>query len=361
VLGVAVIMRRPEPYYKKSHHAWYVNLNGRPRRLASEAEGEEAAYTKYDKLMAGRQPVAHDDPVGGLLDRFLEHHKSKSADATFQFYRHALDSFAHYIGPKLRLSDLKPFHVYDWIDRNHRTIKKATKRGIVDTGKPTTDNYRRNLIRAVKAAFRWAERREYIDRSPVRYVELPPARSRDVYLMPEQWDKLIAKVAKARDGGCLLDILMVMKETGCRPQEVRRVEDRHFKREDRCWEFPVAESKGKKEKRVVLLTDKAFDICQRLALKHPEGPLFRTSAGKPWSRRTLSFRLYRLSGKLGFNICPYAIRHTFATDAIVRGVDLQTIATLMGHVDLGMLSRIYQHIKRRSDHLRAGLKKATSA
>ena len=27
----------------------------------------------------------------------------------------------------------------------------------MDTGKPTSDNYRRNLIRAVKAAFRWAE------------------------------------------------------------------------------------------------------------------------------------------------------------------------------------------------------------
>ena len=50
-------MRRPKPYYKKSHHAWYANLNGKPTRLASEEEGEEAAYAKYDALMAGRQPI----------------------------------------------------------------------------------------------------------------------------------------------------------------------------------------------------------------------------------------------------------------------------------------------------------------
>ncbi len=75
--------------------------------------------------------------------------------------------------------------------------------------------------------------------------------------MPEQWEKLVAKIGKSRDGGCLLDVVTVMKETGCRPQEVRRVEARHFKRQDRCWEFPIAESKGKKDKRVVLLTDKA--------------------------------------------------------------------------------------------------------
>jgi integrase len=311
--------------------------------------------------MVAQQPLKEDCPVASVLDHFLEHHKNKSAPATYEFYFHALNSFAHYIGPKLRVCDLKPAHVEDWIDHNHRTAKRATPKGTIDTGKPTSDNYRRNLIRAVKAAFRWAERRGNIDRSPIRYVELPTARSRDVYLMPEQWDKLIAKVAKSRDGGCLLDLITVMKETGCRPQEARRVEARHFKRDEKCWEFPVLESKGKKEKRVVLLTDKAFEICQRLALKNPEGPMFRTSAGKPWTRRALSFRLYSLSEKLGFEICPYAIRHTFATDAIVNGVDLQTIATLMGHVDLGMLSRIYQHIKRRSDHLRAGLNKAVGA
>ena len=112
-----------------------------------------------------------------LLDRFLDHHKSESADATYQFYKNALDSFAHFIGPRLRLSDLKPDHVYDWIKRDHRTAKKAKKAGTVDTGKPTSDNYRRNLIRAVKAAFRWSERREQIERSPVRYVELPTARA----------------------------------------------------------------------------------------------------------------------------------------------------------------------------------------
>ena len=64
-------MRRPEPYFKKSHHAWYVNLNGKTTRLASEEEGEEAAYTQYDKLMAGRQPIKDGSPVAGLFERFL--------------------------------------------------------------------------------------------------------------------------------------------------------------------------------------------------------------------------------------------------------------------------------------------------
>ena len=36
-------------------------------------------------------------------------------------------------------------------------------------------NHRRNLIRAVKAAFKWAEEQEHIDRSPIRHVKVPAA------------------------------------------------------------------------------------------------------------------------------------------------------------------------------------------
>ena len=180
-----------------------------------------------------------------------------------------------------------------------------------------------------------------------------------MYLDPKQWDKLVAAVANCQDGGRLLDIITIMKETGCRPLEARTVEKRHFDQGGKCWVFPADESKGKKVSRVVLLNDKAFAICQRLALKHPEGPLFRNSKGRRWTRQTLGYRLYRMGRKLGFRCCAYSIRHTFATDALCNHVDIQTVATLMGHSDLKMVSRIYQHLRKRSDYLREGLRKAT--
>ena len=352
-------MRQPKPYFKKTHHAWYANIgpNKRPLRLASEEEGEKVAWEKYHARMADRQPVTADCRVADLLDRYLGYVKEHKAPSTYNSACYALSSFAAFVGDRLQVSHLKPHHVYEWIDQQHRLRKAGNKHAATDD-RPTTDTYRHNLIRTVKGAFKWAEDMEYLDRSPIRKVKLPAPRHRDVYLMPEQWDKLVALVAKAHDGGCLLDLIVAMKETGCRPQEVRRVEARHLDRKDRCWVFPVEESKGKKEKRVVLLTDRVFDTCQRLALKYPTGPIFRSSDGNPWTRHTLGYRLYRLSKRLGFHVCAYAIRHTFATDAIIRGVDLQTIATLMGHVDLKMLSRIYQHIRKRSGHLRAGLRKA---
>ncbi len=45
--------RQTKPYFKKSHKAFYVNLNGKPIRLASEAEGREKAMEAYFRVMAG--------------------------------------------------------------------------------------------------------------------------------------------------------------------------------------------------------------------------------------------------------------------------------------------------------------------
>lgn len=66
--------------------------------------------------------------------------------------------------------------------------------------------------------------------------------------------------------------------------------------------------------------------------------------------------MHKLSIALGFRVTPYAVRHTFATEKIIQGVDLVTIATLMGHVDLKMLMKVYQHIRKRGEHLRKALR-----
>jgi hypothetical protein len=63
-------MRRPKPYYKKSHAAWHVDINKKLIRLASQEEGEAATYHKYDKIMAGKQPINDDCKVAGRTLHF---------------------------------------------------------------------------------------------------------------------------------------------------------------------------------------------------------------------------------------------------------------------------------------------------
>ena len=77
-------MQAPKPYFKKPHRAWYANIgpNGRPVWLASEGDGEKAAWRKYHALMAERQPINSDGRVLDLLERFLDHHHKNSAPAS---------------------------------------------------------------------------------------------------------------------------------------------------------------------------------------------------------------------------------------------------------------------------------------
>lgn len=46
---------------------------------------------------------------------------------------------------------------------------------------------------------------------------------------------------------------------------------------------------------------------------------------------------------LGFDVCLHELRHTYATKLIKSGLDLKTVAYLMGH-DLKMTIEVYSHV-----------------
>ena len=213
-----------------------------------------------------------------------------------------------------------------------------------------------NIIRAIKAPFLWAHSEEYIERLPLRKLKPGKATARDIDITPDQWEKIIAKTRDPE----FLDILWTLRLTGCRPQELRLVEKRHFDPKQNAWVFPVDESKCgnvTSQRRVVLLEGDALRITQERCLRYPEGPLFRNEDGNPWKRRPLAARFTRLAARVTFPVTAYALRHAFATDKIIEGVDLVTIAALMGHRDLKMLQKHYQNVKNRPEHLRKTLRK----
>jgi len=106
----------------------------------------------------------------------------------------------------------------------------------------------------------------------------------------------------------------------------------------------VKRSKGKKRRRVIPLNPEGLAIVQRLVLKHGDGPIFRTRRGEAYSPSGLRSAFRRIGKKLGINVSPYDIRHTFATNSIKRGVDLISLSEIMGHTDLTMLKKNYSHL-----------------
>jgi integrase len=334
-------MRRPRPFYRRQTASWYVQVGKRQVPLGKD---EKQAWIKYHAMMAGNQEPRPEMSVALLLDEFLEWSSNNQARATYEWYHKYLQSFADHCG-KLRVCDLKTYHVTRWIDAAWRVRKN----------RPINDGTRRNAIRAVKRVFSWAVKNDMLDRSPVKNVEMPPAGSREIYITPDQWTKFLEIVPE----GPFRDYVQFLRWTGARPQEVRIIEARHI--DGKCVVLDRVESKGKKRRRVIPLTIRAHLLVKRLAEKWPEGAIFRNEDGAAWTNDAINCAFDRFEKKLGFKIFAYAIRHSFVTDMLVAGIDPVKLAEIVGHRDLKMIHSVYQHLQLKRDHLREELERAQQA
>ena len=89
--------------------------------------------------------------------------------------------------------------------------------------------------------------------------------------------------------------------------------------------------------------------------------VFLNRRNKPWNNNSIRLRIQRLKIKLNLpeDLCAYLLRHAFGTNAILNGVDVATVAELMGHTSLEMVSRVYLHLADQHSHLTTAVEKAT--
>ncbi len=375
----------PKPFFKKGRSAWYVEIDRHQHNLGPD---KDEAFRQYHQLMA--QPQAKKvsaESLAAIIDAFLEWTQRNRSAETYEWYRYRLERFIRRY-PDLRAVELRPYHVETWADS-------------YDFSRTS----RRNYLRSVKRCMKWARKQGYIDVNPIADLEVPSANRKEIVILPDQLETFLGLV-RSRE---LTDLMVVTWETGCRPQESLRVEARHVDVANQRWVFQRSEAKMKRITRVIYLTDRAMEITRRLMLAHPEGPLFRNSSGKPWTtdavncgftalqiragkleikKRSLEIAdkdiaallpklrktrkqkgkvidktekvlrseatrklTYKLSKSLAPRCSLYALRHSWATHALQKGVDPLTVAILMGHEDPSTLSKVYQHLSLNPAHM----------
>jgi integrase len=197
--------------------------------------------------------------------------------------------------------------------------------------------------------------------NPLRSLKKPPPTRRDRVVTPEEWAELVAAVKDQE----FKDFLFALRETGCRPGEVRRVTADQVNLELGVWVLEHHKTRKKTGlPRVVYLTPGMIDLCKRLCERWPDGPIFRGPKRwnyRPFSRNGLRCRFRRLRAKLPHlkGVVSYTARHTFITDALERGVPVATVAELAGHKDLKMISQHYSHLSEKRRHLQEAVRRAT--
>jgi len=270
-----------------------------------------------------------------LSQVYLDWCQANRKPATYKLHRLYLKSFIERVGRRLRPTQLRVHHVVSW----HEGLGVGS----------TTQN---GAVAIVQRMLNWGVEQEYLTRNPIKGMKKPRAKRRDVFYTPEQWE-LIRQHAREP----LVDLLNFLFLTGCRPLEARSIEARHL--HDDLVIFPVDESKGEMEPRVIYLAPEARAILTPLAIKNHGGVLFRNSKGNPWTKDAIKCRLTRISEKVGFRVIAYGARHSFATQALMEGnVDPISVAHLMGHKDPTMVARVYSHLAKNPNFLREQARKA---
>lgn len=322
-----------KPWHRKGR-GWFLQLNGKQVKLGDD---RKEAFDRYHQLMAGETPTGIQ--VSEIIDGFLDWCQRHRAAKTYQWNKYRCDSFWNSLKANnlnfLSVNELKPHHLETWMIE-HPTWNGGMQRG---------------ALQSVQRAFNWAVKQGRIDKSPIAHIEKPPAGRRENVITPEMYAIIIGKVKDT----AFRDLLTAAWEIGTRPQEIRKIEARHF--DGQKIAFPAKESKGKKKIRVVYLTPEAKAIIERLVKRNPTGPIFLNKRGRPWTAFAINCRFCRLQVKIGHKFALVDFRHSFVTRLLKAGVDPITIAALCGHSDLSMIAKVYAHVHQDGEHLQKALLK----
>jgi len=182
--------------------------------------------------------------------------------------------------------------------------------------------------------------------------------------LPMQWERL-PKALGMEDIKKLLDLdhepsiinaqlfirdsamLELMYSSGLRVSEIIsiKVNDLNFE-----GGFLRVMGKGSKE-RVVPMNHRAVEKIKRYMqelrpdlLKNRQSPyLFLTNRGMPMTRQRFWQALKKFGDKVGLELTPHTIRHSFATHILEGGADLRSVQKMLGHADIST-TQIYTKV-----------------
>jgi integrase len=239
-------------------------------------------------------------------------------------------------------------------------MEKPAKRGRQQEGrKPVSwgPGSQRNCLQSLNAAFNWAVRSGLIPKNPLIGIEMPTATSRGE-------DALVGNTAEEIDANhqrilaaskpWLKPFIQALKDTGARPGEIAAASAEHFKADADAFVFRKAtrarsekfqhKTAGKGKERVIFLTGETLETVRELVQKHPTGPLFRRKVDRGFHKTCIVMAFQKLQRKLGMpHLTAYSYRHTFATEMLKAGMDVETLAELMGNTPT-VIRMHYSHL-----------------
>ena len=253
-----------------------------------------------------------------LLGTFISSKKVEGcSDKTIHYYKSSIEKLIATV--KKNVCDIATNDIRCYL------AEQQEQRGL---SKVTIDNLRR----IYSSFFSWLEDEDYITKSPVRRIHKvrTDALVKEV-LTDENIEVLRDSCQELRDIA-MIDLLL---STGMRVGELVKInrEDIDFQ-ERQCVVF----GKGNKEREVYFNARTKIHLKKYLEQRTDTNPALFVSLHEPHTRLTISgveVRLRQLGKKVNLNkVHPHKFRRTLATMAIDKGMPIEQVQKMLGHVKI---------------------------
>lgn len=253
-----------------------------------------------------------------LLESFISAKKIEGcSDKTLMYYRSTIEALLD--SEHRRIDELDTNAIRSYLARYQE--ERNSSRVTID-----------NIRRIFSSFFAWLEDEDYIAKSPVRRIHKVRTESlvKEV-LNDEQIELLRDSCTKIRD----LAIVELLASTGMRVGELVKINrsDIDF-HERQCIVF----GKGNKEREVYFNARTKIHLKQYLDSRIDDNPALFVSLANPHQRLSISgveARLRQLGKRIGLpKVHPHKFRRTFATMAIDKGMPIEQVQRLLGHVKI---------------------------
>ena len=281
----------------------------------------EVLKTTFEQVVmmpAESEEQQREQANGELLQAFISAKKIEGcSDKTLCYYQSSIEALLR--SEQKRIGELETNNIRSYLARYQE--ERGSSRVTID-----------NLRRIFSSFFAWLEDEDCIAKSPVRRIHKVRTESLVKEVISDEHMEVLRDTCHEIRDLAMIDLLA---STGMRVGELVKMnrEDIDF-HERQCVVF----GKGNKEREVYFNARTKIHLKRYLESRTDKNPALFVSLSLPHNRLTIGgveTRLRQLGKRAGLNkVHPHKFRRTLATMAIDKGMPIEQVQRLLGHVKI---------------------------